>query len=76
MASPRVDLATLLDDSRGIRNGAKEINVHIKRKSYMEAIANEPGMMYDFTVFLPRPEFLCHYSNENKYGRGLKEWQQ
>ena len=83
---PRVDLATLLDDSRGIRNGAKEINVHIKRKSYMEAIANDPGMMYDFNIYeetIAREEEKC-CSNEDVFdgkneeaGNGLnaKRWQ-
>lgn len=70
---PRIDLATLLDDSRGIRNGAKEINVHIKRKSYMEAIANDPGMMYDFNIY---EETIAREEEEARIAKELEEARQ
>ena len=48
---PRLDLVTLLDDSKSYRNVPKAVNVRVKRKSYMEAIAHDPGMMYDFSIY-------------------------
>ena len=67
---PRVDLTTLLDDSRGIKNVPRDVNVFIKRKSYMEAIANDPGMMYDFSVY---EETLAREEEEVRIKKELEE---
>lgn len=50
---PRIDLVRLLDESpisRGSDNG-KDVTLHRQRASYMDLIAKDPGMMYDFSIY-------------------------
>lgn len=70
---PRLDLVTLLDDSRSIRNAPKAVNVHVKRKSYMEAIANDPGTMYDFNIY---EETLAKEEEEARIVKELEQARQ
>lgn len=50
---PRIDLVRLLDESpisKGSDNG-KDLTLHRQRASYMDLIAKDPGMMYDFSIY-------------------------
>ena len=47
---PRVDLVSLLDNS-GKPKLSDVSSVQIKRQSYMEMIAKDPGSMYDLSIY-------------------------
>jgi hypothetical protein len=47
---PRVDLVSLLDNS-GKPKLSDASSVQIKRQSYMEMIAKDPGSMYDLSIY-------------------------